>query len=112
MVKKSALLESIRRNRDAHKSEYDAAMAIYREKMIELLELRLVEIQDGGPIERHIALPEPRSFLDSYDTAIAMLEWHTADEVPLAQHDFERYVLNNWEWKTAFAAQTQGYTVS
>ena len=75
--------------------------------MIKLLDERLEQAREGKRIDLVLRLPEPVDYTGSYDTALAMLEWEVEDTVQLSQHDFERYVQNNWEWGALWAANTQ-----
>ncbi len=108
-VPKAKLLETIRTNRKEHRSQFLEAQARYRETVIAELDKRLESARSNGPINLGFSLPEPVDYTDSYDTAIRMLEWEMEDTITLAEHDFQRYVLNKWEWARAFAANTQSY---
>lgn len=108
-VPKDKLLDTIRTNREAHREQFLAAQLKYREVVIRELDSRLAQARDGGAINLGFALPEPVDYSDQYDTAISMLEWEVDEEVTLAEHDFQRYVLNKWEWARMFAANTQSY---
>lgn len=108
-VPKDQLIHTMRVNRDEHRAQFLAAQEKYREAVIRELDRRLRQAREGGVINLGFTLPAPVDYTDSYDTAIQMLEWEVADEVTLSEHDFERYVLNKWEWARQFAASTQSY---
>lgn len=108
-VRKSELLETVTRNRDEHRGLFLKAQERYREAVIKELDQMLADARANKKIKRMITLPEPQDYTSSYNTVIDMLAWHTADTVELERHDFERYVLNKWEWAGAFAANTQSY---
>lgn len=108
-VRKDKLQETIKTNRDSHREQFLAAQDKYREKVIAELDKRLEAARNGGRIDLGFHLPEPVDYTDSYDTAIAMLEWEVSDEIELSDVDFQRYVLNKWEWARVFAANTQSY---
>lgn len=108
-VDKKTLMETISKNREEHREVFLKAQKKYRKAVIKLLDERLEQARAGKRIDLAIRLPEPVDYTDSYDTALAMLEWETEDTVQLSQHDFERYVQNNWEWRALWAANTESY---
>lgn len=111
-VSKGTLLEALEANRAEHRELFLAAQKAYREKVIELLDQRLAQARSGGRIELYFALPEPEDHTDSFDTAISMIEWEVGDTIVLSEKDFQRYVLNKWEWRHSFEANTQSYLAS
>lgn len=108
-VDKFTLIQTIKANRDTHTAEFLTAQEKYREKVIETLDRRLRDARNGGKIKTYINLPEPVDYTSSYDTVIDMLSWELDETVTLSRQDFERYVLNKWEWSAQFAASTQSY---
>ena len=108
-VKKDELLAKLKENRELHKREYDQAVIKHRNEAIAKLQERLQKIEAGDKVDLTFDLPTPREFLDSFDEAIAMLEWSQDSEIELEQNDFQRYVLNKWEWQRQFAAATSLY---
>ena len=110
-VDTSALIESLTENRAEHERLYNEAQDKYRALIIEAMDRRLSRIKSGGEIKVYFGdIIAPKSFLESFDTALAMLKWHIGEQISLGQDDFERYVLDNWEWKQQFAASTGTYT--
>lgn len=110
-VNKERLLTTLRDNRKEHREQFLAAQEVYRTRVIEQLDQRLKAIRDGDPINLYFQLPEPRDYTDDYDTVIEMIEWHEGDKFELEHMDFERFVLNKWQWASEFAASTQAYLV-
>lgn len=92
-VSKKDLLETLTTKRGEHRSVFDKAQVAYREQVI----------------QTWIDLPEPKDYTDEFDKAIAMVEWQVGDTIELSERDFQRYVLNQWEWAGAFAATTSTY---
>lgn len=109
-VKKDRLLETMRRNRDAHRGIYEEALERYRERAIQELNARLDEAKSGGPIHLVINLPTPVDYTEEYDSAIARFDWHEGDEIELTSREFDQYVLDKWGWQREFAANTASYT--
>lgn len=110
-VDKDELITKLRQNREDHEREYADACHTYREKMLEALDETAAHVRDGGAIDLSeiTKLPKPVEYLGSFDEAIAMLEWEQDDQVKLEQRDFQRYVLNKWEWGHQFMAATSLY---
>jgi hypothetical protein len=110
-VNKERLLETLRENREEHRALFEEAQVKYREKVIEVLDKRLAEARAGGRVRTYINLPEPVDYTKNFDEAIQMVEWEESDSIELDERDFQRYVLNKWEWAGAFAANTTAYVV-
>lgn len=111
-VNRQDLIEKITASRDEHKSIFDQAQVEYRKKVIEVLDRRLKAARDGGKINTYIQLPEPVDYSARFDEVLEQLRWDTRDEIDLPPIDFNRFVLNQWEWRQEFAANTASYVAS
>lgn len=111
-VMKSRLLETLRQNRDEHKGLFLQAQEKYRERVIQELDRRLADATAGRKIDIFFSLPEPVDYTGEFDKAISMVEWDEGNTVDLSEKDFQRYVLNKWEWEHLFAANTASYLAS
>jgi hypothetical protein len=112
-VKREELLTKVRTNRDAHRALFLKAQEGYRKLVIEELDRMLADARDGRPIQRSVTLTEPSNHVKDYDRVIAMLEMSVDDTITLDSQDFDRYVMDNWDWSrfalstnTAYAAET------
>ena len=112
-VKRADLLARVRTNRDAHRTLFLKAQEGYRKLVIEELDRMLKDAKDGLSIRRSVTLTEPSNHIKDYDRVITMLEMSVDDTVTLDAHDFDRYVMDNWDWSrfalatnTAYAAET------
>ena len=112
-VKREELLTKVRSNRDAHRELFLKAQEGYRKLVIEELDRMLEDARKGRPIQRSVTLTEPSNHVKDYDRVITMLEMSVDDTVTLDAHDFDRYVMDNWDWSrfalatnTAYAAET------
>ena len=111
-VNKAELVDQVKRNRDAHRQKFLDAQVIYRARVIDELDSRLMEARKpGGRIDLGFHLPEPVDYTSEYDQALAMLDWELADEVTLDQDTFRQLVLNQWHWAKHFAQNTGSYLV-
>jgi hypothetical protein len=112
-VKREELLTKVRANRDAHRTLFLKAQEGYRKLVIEELDRMLKDAKEGLRIQRSVTLTEPSNHAKDYDRVITMLEMSVDDTVTLDAHDFDRYVMDNWDWSrfapatnTAYAAET------
>jgi hypothetical protein len=99
VVKKTELLAKVKANRYTHRDLFVKAQEGYRKEVIQELDRMLSDAKHGKPIRRAISLPEPIDRTKDYDRVIAMLEMSVSDEIELEEDDFDRYVLDNWDWK-------------
>ena len=56
-----------------------------------------------------LQLPVPKNYSNNYDKTIAMLEWEREEEILLKSQEFDRYVLDNWEFTESFKAVSAMY---
>jgi hypothetical protein len=107
-VKRQDLLTKVRANRDAHRSLFLQAQEGYRKLVIEELDKMLADAKTGLPIRRSVSLTEPSDHTKDYDRVVAMLEMSVDDTVILDAHDFDQYVMDNWDW-SRFALSTNTF---
>ncbi len=109
-IKREALLEELKKNRDAHRAIFEKAVVGYRKVAIEELDRMLVEAKEGKRIRRGLELVEPMDQTKDYDRVIKMLEMSVDDIVILDSAEFAQYVMDDWHWKDAFTASNSTYT--
>jgi hypothetical protein len=56
-----------------------------------------------------LGLQFPENHTKEYERAIRMMNASVYDEVKLSEHEFDSYVLNNWEWKNKFVVSNSLY---
>lgn len=111
-VSKDRLLKTLTENREAHIDLFHRAQEAFREKFITALDERLAQARAGKEVSTYFKLPEPVNYTDVFDRAIAMVEWAEGATIELSERDFQRFVLNDWEWKQMFAENTGSYVAS
>lgn len=115
-----ALLDTVIENRTAHLGDWEKAHASWKtsqvEKMTEFkgkLEEAIVVAQEGRqmkwPMQNAYVLREPRNHVKAYDRTIRRLEMTIDKEMYLTLDDFDKYVMDEWSWKEAFAATNSAY---
>lgn len=98
-IQTQALLKKVRENRVKHLTEFEEAMAGYREEVVRELNENLSKATTGEDVPHFLSLTQPTSYCHDYDRVIAMLEMSTETAVELDSREFDRYVMDNWEWK-------------
>lgn len=108
---KMELLDKLEHNLAAHEAKVTKAQENYRTKVIEELERRLADGKAGRPVDLALLarMPVPRSYANEYRQAIEELRWHTEETIELTSRDFQRFVMDEWEWAQHFAGTTQVY---
>jgi hypothetical protein len=104
-VKREDLLTKVRANREAHRELFLKAQEGYRKLVIEELNKMLADARAGLPIKRSVSLTEPSDHTKDYDRVVAMLEMSVDETITLEAHDFDQYVMDNWDW-SRFALST------
>ena len=108
-VKREELLAKLKSNRAEHRDLFLKAQDGYRKAVIEELDRMLADTRSGKQIRRHLSLPEPMDHTDDYDNIICMMEMSVDPIIELDQHDFKRYVMDDWEWKLSDRATNAMY---
>ena len=109
------VLTALEKNLTEHDKIHDEALANYRAKAIEKLDVMLQDAKDGKPIQTSIALTVPHSYKKSFTSAIALLgslQKAGDDKVEMTASEYDRFVLNEWEWVDSFNASNAVYTAT
>lgn len=108
-VKKSELIEVLTKNRDGHRAEFLEAQDLYRAAVIKELDAMLAEARDKKNIRRHISLPEPEDHTNDYNRELTMVSMSVEDVIELTVHEFDTFVMDNWNWKQNVIATNSFY---
>ena len=108
-VRKSELLEALRRNRAGHRTVFEEAQKGYRETVIEELDKRLQDARSNKEVNGFLHLEAPKDHTRDYDRTIQMLEMCTKDEVFISEQEFSQYVMDDWSWMHQFSTANAGY---
>lgn len=134
VVNKELLLSKLRDNFVKHMSDYNEAVAGYKEEALTKLDVGLekakkniqsafdravLEIQDFDPegARDYISFCEaitfnlvaPKKFSDAYEQAISMLEWEERKEIELSSYEFRCFVMDKWDWQEEFTTSNIRY---
>jgi hypothetical protein len=123
LIERSRLQATLSANLEIHKKEYAEAKAGYEEKRLELIRrladvathccAKNTEANRKGIHESYnefARLEKPQDHSSEYEQAIALMEWETRDKVDISINDFERFVRDNWSWKSQFKNAHSNYT--
>jgi vacuolar-type H+-ATPase subunit E/Vma4 len=109
-VHKSELIAKLQENRAAHRAIYEEALAGYRDVALEKLEAYIARVRGGEVEVITLVLAKPEDHTRDYDRIIAMAEASVDDVLELAEHDFQRYWLDDWNWRQSFLASNSAYS--
>ena len=112
-VSKVKLLDTLKKNRETHKEQFEQAFKGYRKKMVETLQKNLDSFEKGGNVEVvvNVNLTRPQDHTEDYDRAIQMMTWEINDEIELTLQEFTQLVQDDWGWKQQFTTTNQFYGV-
>jgi hypothetical protein len=109
-VKKDALLEALRSNREKHGREYKEAYEGYKAAFVQEA-VQLLESAKAGNFEKRvISCSAPEDHSRDYDRVIRMMEMCVADEITLSENQFSQFVLDEWQWMNAFNTSKMRYS--
>jgi len=97
-LKRTEILEKIKRNLEGHATLYKNALEGYRKAAEKEILKMLEDVKNGKSIRRFLSLDEPINHTDDYKRVIEMLEMSDAESIQLSMEEFERYIRDKWEW--------------
>lgn len=113
ILKKSQLLEVVKKNRETHIDDYKDALSGFKEQRKKIL-TKMAEKADRGEEEIDISplwnLRKPDSHQKDYDRVISMLTHHVGETVELSNDDFGRYFQDEWDWKEGWTTSNSIYS--
>ena len=112
-VKRSDLLDALRRNRSLHIAEYAEALRDFRLKMkaeLERAQAALEAVEDKDLPKFKLNLPVvTQNYLKNYDEVIEMLELSVDETINLDSESFQAYFKNKWSWTDSFRTIAASY---
>lgn len=106
------VLKAVEANRVKHMKVAKEARSNYLRKVRDGLEKALMKIKDGKTKVTdsvQITFTPPPDYTDVYDQAIVMLKLHSGKTITLKDDQIRTLVMDNWEWKRTFRAETSQY---
>jgi len=111
-VKKQTVLDVLKKNLAQHQKDYDEAVIGWIEKAKIEVKAMLEKLETVDAIDTRIEiakLPKPMSYVKEYEKTIKMIEYETREEIEISEADFERFFLDEWNWKSSFLSNTTMY---
>ncbi len=108
-IKKSALLETLRRNSDQHQRDFNLSWAGFLITAKEEMLKNLSALETTGKVHLTISIQTPSNHVKDYERVIRMLEMSVADEITISESQFIQYVQDEWSWKGSFTAMSTAY---
>ena len=109
-VKKSELLEALKKNRESHNASFLEARMGYRAEVVATLQAMLDDAKAGKEYRTQVHLEEPKDHTKEYDRIIRMLTMSVNEEIKISDTQFCQYVLDEWGWKSHFIGMVQSYS--
>ena len=100
-IKKEDLLKELNNNLETHLKEVEEALENRRVQLRRVFKIVIDDIDnkpDFQPINSY-NYPKPDDHRDAYTKAIKMVEMSQDDVIELDDSQFDRLVMDNWEWK-------------
>lgn len=95
-VKKSAIIEAVKANKEKHQEAYKKAVEAYKKEALRQL-AELTEKVKNGALDIRLDLTTPVDMGTSYDDIIDMFEFDVREEVELTQREYNEYVKDKTE---------------
>jgi hypothetical protein len=110
-VRREDLIKVLETNKTSHLENYKIAYEGYRKECIEVTEKALEQVKNlNKEPPAHFYLPtKPENHASSYDSMITKSKMSVEQEITLSDVEFEKYVMDNWEWKREFDAISSKY---
>ena len=110
-VKKTELLETLHQNLGAHSTAVKGALAARQIDVLEYLEQTVEKLQQDSNYQprESISFPIPKDNSDDYRRAIRMVEMTVDTIIELTEAQFDKLVMDNWNWKQDLIRTTSMY---
>lgn len=114
-VKRTELIEALKKNLEIHRAEYKEALVDFKKRLLEDLEAGAKHVANATPEELSkfsVRIIFPQNHEKEFEEVIEMLELSVDEHINLDSESFKAYFKNEWSWATAFKNMTESYKVS
>jgi hypothetical protein len=110
-VKKNELLSVLQENLTKHKDDVLDGLELRREEMKEYFTAKLEKMDSNNKYnpKENINFRMPVDSSKDYEKAIRMIEMTQDEIIELDENQFDKLVMDNWEWKEQLALTSQMY---
>jgi hypothetical protein len=106
------LLQIVKDNATKHVADYDESVEDYKVAVLKLAKANL-KLANTGELDQFMKIKNqparPTNYADNYARAIRMLELSVEEIIEVEDHTFNQLVLDEWNWKQQFTAQSSLY---
>lgn len=106
------VLQTLRANRSQHATIVKEAREGYVKHAQALLQARLAQIAHGEIVDLTFKATPPRDHTKVYNTAIKMLEMHTAETIDLDSAQVRNLIQDEWDWMESFLRENAAYSAT
>lgn len=110
IANKKEVLDTLRKNREEHKSIVAEARVAYVKKAEAAVMKKLDQLRSGKVISLAFQLTVPLDYTTVYDTAIRALELHTGDTIQLSADQVRNLIDDIWDWTGQFTSSNSLYS--
>lgn len=100
------------KHREEHVAEYAQQIEGWKLKMQEYNAKIAEWAEGGGEGERPLQPHQPKDFTKDYDWHIGFLKCHVDGTILLYEDDYNKIILNDWNWRGTFATNSSLYSNS
>lgn len=116
-MKKVELKSILIQNLAKHDNVYNEALENYWKEVEETFNEEVEDAKEiikkrtisNGGIGLSIHIQAPVSYKESYQEALAMIEYEVDDIIQLTHDEFNSYILNKWDWTNQFMLSNSAY---
>ena len=110
-VKKHELLSVLNENLVKHVDDVHEALELRRKEMKEYFTdaISKMERDEGYDAKENINFPKPSDSSNDYKKAIRMVEMTQDEIIELSEEQFDKLVMDDWDWKSALAMTSAIY---
>lgn len=111
-VNRTGLLKTVVENKAQHKKDFEEAWQdylTYAKKEFRKAARNVEKTEKGKRINLPNFYAVPENHESDYDRIAGLLKLSSDDEVWLDDRDYERYVLDKWDWKEQFVSTSNFY---
>jgi hypothetical protein len=108
-IDRKKLLAIVIDNKEKHLKDYKEAVLDRAMMFLNTMKATLKEQKKTGKIPENLYFPSVHLKVDEYDKIIRKLELEEQDTVFLEDDQFEKFVMDNWNWKANFLSNSIMY---
>ena len=96
LIKKSKLIDQIKKNKEAHIKAYAKAVIAYKKEALKQL-AEQTKAAKSGKLSIHLNLTSPVNLVEHYDELAEMFELEVREEIELTQQEYNEYYKDKTE---------------